>query len=61
MDAAGVLDERYDEVDDINRARGVPSLQLAGSAECETLDLNASRAAGVTLVGRLVRITDGKA
>ena len=28
---AGVLDERYDEVDDINRARSVPSLQLAGS------------------------------
>ncbi|MBT5344136.1 MAG: NAD(P)-binding domain-containing protein, partial [Acidiferrobacteraceae bacterium] len=24
MDAAGVLDERYDEVDDINRARNVP-------------------------------------
>ena len=24
MDAAGVLDERYDTVDDINRARGVP-------------------------------------
>ena len=31
MDAAGVLDERYDEVDDIVRARRVPSMQLAGS------------------------------
>ena len=31
MDAAGVLDERYDEVDDIVRARRVPSLQLVGS------------------------------
>jgi putative flavoprotein involved in K+ transport len=31
MDAAGILDERYDTVDDINRARRVPSLQLAGS------------------------------
>jgi len=30
MNAAGVLDERYDEVDDIARARRVPSLQLAG-------------------------------
>ena len=41
MDAAGVLDERYDEVDDIVRARNVPSLQLVGSPERTTLDLNA--------------------
>ncbi len=33
MDRAGVLDERYDEVDDIARARRVPSLQLTGSAD----------------------------
>ena len=33
MDAAGVLDERYDEVDDIVRARSLPSLQLVGSPE----------------------------
>ncbi len=32
MDAAGVLDERYDEVDDIVRARSVPSPQLVGLA-----------------------------
>ena len=31
MDSTGILNERYDEVDDINRARRVPSLQLAGS------------------------------
>jgi putative flavoprotein involved in K+ transport len=30
MDAAGVLDEPYTEIDDIVRARNVPSLQLAG-------------------------------
>ena len=41
MDAAGVLDERYDEIDDIVRARNVPSLQLVGSPERRTLDLNA--------------------
>ena len=41
MDAAGVLDERYDEVDDIDRARNVPSLQLVGSPERDILDLNA--------------------
>ena len=61
MDAAGVLDERYDEVDDIVRARRVPSLQLAGSPERATLDLNALTGIGVKLVGRLAGINDGKA
>ena len=41
MDAAGVSDQRYDEVDDIVRARGVPSPQLVGTPERATLDLNA--------------------
>jgi len=61
MDAAGVLDERYDEVDDIVRARKVPSFQLAGSPERATLDLNALTGIGVRLVGRLAGIRDGKA
>ncbi len=58
MDAAGVLDERYDEVDDINRARRVPSLQLAGTPDRSTLDLNVLTDLGVTLTGRLAGITD---
>jgi len=61
MNAAGVLDERYDEIDDINRARRVPSLQLAGSPTRATLDLNALTHLGVKLVGRLAGINDGKA
>ena len=61
MDAAGVLDERYDEVDDIVRARKVPSLQLTGSSERATLDLNALTGIGVKLVGRLAGINEGKA
>src|SRR5262249_42526460 len=62
MDAAGVLDERYDQVDDITRARRVPSLQLAGTPDRSTLDLNALSDVGVRLVGRLAGITqDGKA
>ena len=61
MDRAGVLDERYDEVDDITRARKVPSLQLAGSDERLTLDLNTLTAIGVKLVGRLAGINDGAA
>jgi putative flavoprotein involved in K+ transport len=58
MDAAGVLDERYDEIDDIARARRVPSLQLAGTPDRSTLDLNALTAIGVKLVGRLGGITE---
>jgi putative flavoprotein involved in K+ transport len=62
MDAAGVLDERYDEIDDIARARRVPSLQLAGTLDRSTLDLNTLTGIGVKLVGRLAGITeDGKA
>jgi putative flavoprotein involved in K+ transport len=61
MDVAGVLDERYDEIDDIARARKVPSLQLAGTADRSTLDLNALSDLGVTLVGRFVGLADGKA
>ncbi|MET0729327.1 MAG: NAD(P)-binding domain-containing protein [Acidimicrobiales bacterium] len=61
MEAAGVLDERYDEVDDIVRARRVPSMQLAGSPESATFDLNALTAIGVKLVGRLAGIRDGRA
>jgi putative flavoprotein involved in K+ transport len=53
MDKAGVLDERYDEVDDITRARRVPSLQLTGSPERATLDLNTLSAHGVKLAARL--------
>ena len=60
MDAAGVLDERYDEVDDILRARHVPSLQLTGSNERTTLDLNALTGIGVKLVGRLAGMNEGK-
>jgi putative flavoprotein involved in K+ transport len=60
MDAAGVHDERYDEVDDINRARNVPSIQLAGFPDRRTLDLNALTNAGVKLVGRLAGIADGR-
>jgi putative flavoprotein involved in K+ transport len=61
MEVAGVLDERYDEVDDIVRARRVPSMQLAGSDDRATFDLNALTGIGVRLVGRLAGINDGRA
>ena len=61
LDRAGILDERFDEVDDIVRARRVPSPQLIGSPERATLDLNVLTDGGVQTVGRLVGINDGKA
>lgn len=61
MSAIGVLGERFDEVDDITRARRIPSLQLVGSPEQRTLDLNTLADHGVTLTGRLVGIADGSA
>jgi len=61
MEAAGVLDERYDEVDDIVRARRVPSMQLAGSPERATFDLNALRSIGVKLIGRLAGMNGSRA
>jgi putative flavoprotein involved in K+ transport len=61
MDSAGILDQRYDEVDDLARARGVPSLQLAGYPDCRAVDLNALTAIGVRLAGRLAGLRDGTA
>jgi putative flavoprotein involved in K+ transport len=61
MDASGVWNQRYDEVDDLTRARRLPSPQLVGTPERRTLDLNALTAAGVELVGRLAGVRDGKA
>jgi putative flavoprotein involved in K+ transport len=61
MLAAGVLDQRIEDMDDPDRARRLPSPQLAGTPERATLDLNALRQQGVHIVGRLVGIRDGKA
>ena len=61
MDASGVWDERYDEVDDLTRARRLPSPQLVGTPERATLDLGALAAMGVELVGRWAAVRDGRA
>jgi putative flavoprotein involved in K+ transport len=61
MDASGVWDQRYDEVDDLTRARGLPSPQLVGTPERATLDLNALTALGVEVVGRWAMARDGRA
>jgi putative flavoprotein involved in K+ transport len=61
MDATGVWDQRYDEVDDLVRARRLPSPQLVGTPDRSTLDLNALASDGVELVGRWQTVRDGEA
>jgi putative flavoprotein involved in K+ transport len=57
MDTVGILDERWDEMDDLVRARNLPSPQLIGAAG--TLDLNVLQASGVRVVGRFAGVRDG--
>jgi putative flavoprotein involved in K+ transport len=59
--ASGVLDQRFDEVDDATRVRHLPSPQLIGTPERVTLDLNTLHSEGVRLAGRLAAVRDGKA
>ena len=54
MEAVGLLDEGYKEVDDIKRARNVSSPQLIGSPEHASLGLNELTKSGVKLIGRYV-------
>jgi putative flavoprotein involved in K+ transport len=61
MDASGVWDQRYDELEDLTRARRLPSPQLVGTPERATLDLNALTSMGVELVGRWAAVRDGRA
>ena len=61
MDITGTMDVLHNEVDDITRARRVPSLQLVGTKEKTSLDINILNELGVDVVGRLAGIRDGKA
>jgi putative flavoprotein involved in K+ transport len=61
LERTGVLDERWDEVDDLVRARNIPSPQLVGTPERRTLDLNALSGQGARLVGRVAGIVEGRA
>ncbi len=61
MDVTGLNDERYDEVENLRRARNLSSFQLAGYADRRDVDLNALTSLGVKLVGRLAGVQDGKA
>jgi len=60
MDVTGTLDTHYQSVDDLTRARNVPSLQLVGSPERASIDLNVLQQAGVRLVGRSAGMRGGR-
>jgi len=61
MDVSGVWNQRFDEIDDLTRARSLPSPQLVGTSDRTTLDLNALSAMGIELVGRFASMRDGRA
>src|SRR6516162_7406827 len=61
LEATGLLAERYDQIDDLTRARHLPSPQLTGTPQAVTTDLNSLMALGVRIVGRLGRVADGVA
>jgi putative flavoprotein involved in K+ transport len=61
LQATGLLAETYDKVDDLTRARHLPSPQLTGTPQAAITDLNRLAARGVRIVGRLGRIASGVA
>ena len=61
LEATGLLAERYDQIDDLTRARHLPSPQLTGTPQATMTDLNTLTALGIRIVGRLGRVTDGVA
>lgn len=60
LKSTGLLDESWRAVDDIVRARRVPSPQLVGTPERRNLDLNALTDQGVTLVGRFAGLAGNR-
>ena len=61
LERTGLLAERYDQIDDLSRARHLPSPQLTGTRDATVTDLNSVSAQGVRIVGRLGRIIGGVA
>ncbi len=61
MEITGRWGERHDQVEDLDRQRRLPSLQLTGEAGDSPLDLNALQDIGIEPVGRMAGIRDGVA
>nr|WP_070959901.1 NAD(P)-binding domain-containing protein [Hyphomonas sp. Mor2] len=60
MDQTGIMDMTLAEVDDVRRARHVPSLQLIGSPTHETISLNSLQSIGVQIAGRVMGLSGDK-
>lgn len=60
MDQSGLLDLRYDQVDDINRSRRLPSSQLVGGNPPKNLDINTLQEEGIEFVGRAASVFGNK-
>lgn len=60
MYATGLNEEAFDQVENLNRARQLPSFQVAGYSDRRDIDLNALRSAGVHFVGRVAGVREGK-
>ncbi len=58
MNVTGLLDDTIDAVDDLVRARNIPSPQLIGTTDLSTIDLNCLMDRGVELVGRIAAIQE---
>ena len=61
LDAIGQLDERYDEVEDLDRARRHASVQVVGNDEQRDLGLNSLQRDGVRVVGRVMAVAGARA
>jgi putative flavoprotein involved in K+ transport len=61
LDRIGQLDERWDEVEDIQRARRHASVQVVGSDDGREVDLHSLQGLGVQLVGRVMAIRGTRA
>lgn len=58
MDHSGIFDHTIHDVDDLNRVRRLPSMQLIGTPTRDTISLNTLQAHGVEIVGRSMGARD---
>lgn len=61
LDRLGLLRQPAGDVADLAVSRAQPSFQLVGRPTHDTIDLRGLAARGVTVVGRLAGLTDGRA
>lgn len=59
LNRTGILNENWHEIDDVSRARNLPSPQLVGSHNMPILDLNRLTDRGARVAGRLMGVRDG--